>query len=86
MAFREDLQATQAGLVEIGAAVNDIDGDVTRLQARILELENSPDRVTPADQAIITDLVSMVADLKTKTQALNERTPTPEPPPAEPTA
>jgi hypothetical protein len=71
---------------EIGASVDNVVGDINKLGAKILELENSPDKVTPADQALITESLSLLSGLKAKAQALDEMTaPDEVPPPPAPT-
>lgn len=74
MGFRDDLTATEGHLQEIGASVDAIVADVDRLHAKIMELENSPDRVTDADQARITAIVGMVGGLKDRVKALDDKT------------
>ena len=41
------------------AAAGGLSGDIAALNAKILELQNSPGQVTPEDQALIDELVTM---------------------------
>jgi len=77
------VNAVNTGFGAIGTAVDNVVGDVGRLKAKILELENSPDRVTPADQQLITDSLAILSGLEAKTKALDDMTApdeVPEPP------
>lgn len=84
MGFREDLAAARQDMAETKAGVTAVSGDVDRLYAKIMELENSPDRVSPADQAILTEIVAMASELKSSVKALDDRTAEPAPPTEEP--
>lgn len=76
-----------AGFAAIGTAVDNVVGDINKLNAKILELENSPDKVTAGDQTLITESLAILSGLKAKAQALDDMTAAdaaPEPP-VEPT-
>lgn len=75
--------AVNEGFGAIGASVDNVVADINKLNAKILELENSPDRVTAADQQLITESLAIMSGLKTKATALDEMTApdaVPEPP------
>jgi len=77
------VNAVNAGFGAIGSAVDNVVGDVGRLKSKILELENSPDRVTAADQQLITESLAIMSSLEAKAKALDDMTApdeVPEPP------
>lgn len=81
--------AVNEGFAAIGSSVDNVVADINKLNAKILELENSPDRVTAGDQQLITDSLAIMSGLKAKAAALDEMTapdavpePPVEPPPA----
>lgn len=80
MGFREDLATAKQDMTETSVAVDSLVGDVDRLYAKIMALENSPDRITDADQAILTEIVTLASGVKASVKALDDRTPLPEPP------
>lgn len=84
MGFREDLQQAKQDMADTATSVDAVVADVDRLHAKILELENSPDRVTVADQTLITEMLSMSTALKSSVKALDDKTAEPAPPPPPP--
>jgi hypothetical protein len=75
--------AVNDGFAAIGLSVDNVVADINKLNAKILELENSPDKVTAADQQLITDSLAIMAGLKAKAVALDDMTApdaAPEPP------
>lgn len=56
-------------------AVSELTADVVALNAKIEELQNTPGRITPADQALLNQLQTMSEALTTKLEALDALTP-----------
>lgn len=83
MAHRDDLNAARQNLADTDAEITGISEDVESLHAKILELENSPDRITADDQAILTEIVTMSNNLVGRTRTLNQRTTGVQQPPLE---
>jgi len=60
---------------DIGAAIDGIVGDVKSLNDKITELQNSPGTISPADQALLDDLVTQGAALVARVKAADDLTP-----------
>lgn len=59
----------------IDASVEGLSGDISKLNEMIADLQNSPDRVTAADQVRIDALAEAGAALASKIAAVDELTP-----------
>ena len=65
------------------AALSGINDDITALNAKIAELQNSPGAITPADQVLLDDLQAQAEALAARVEATDAITPpaVPVPPP-----
>lgn len=62
------------------AALTGLSGDITALNAKITELQNSPGAITPADQLLLDDLQAQAEALATRIEAADALTPPVAPP------
>lgn len=84
MSVISDYATAQAAFnARIETSVNGITADVTSLNDKITELQNSPGRISPEDQALLDGLQAQGAALATKLEALDAIVTVP--PPAPPT-
>ncbi len=84
MSAISDFAAKQAEHnARVTEALNDLAGDITTLNDKISELQNSAGSVTPEDQALIDDLEVKGGELAARAEALADLTPPK--PPVEPT-
>ena len=82
--LKEFLTAQEGYNAEVGLAVDGIVADVAKLSKMIEDLNNSPDRVTPEDQARIDAIVVAGRALTDRVKAADELT-APDAPPPPPT-
>lgn len=82
--LKEFLTAQEGYNGEVATAVDGIVADVAKLNKMIEDLNNSPDRVTPEDQARIDALASAGRALADKAKAADELTAPDAPPPPPP--
>lgn len=66
---------------KIDVAINDLQGDIKALNAKIVEMQNTPGQITPEDQKLLDDLEVRGAAIADKLDALDAQTP-PVPPTA----
>lgn len=77
--------ATAAELAKVRTALGGLQGDITELNKKIQELQNSPGAITPQDQALLDAIEADAKDLATAFEALDTQTPpAPGEPPVEP--
>lgn len=62
VALKESLEQVKADLVATNTSLDNITADIAALDAKIVELSNSPD-----NQALLDEVVAMSSALKTKT-------------------
>lgn len=60
---------------QISIAVQGLTGDISALNAKITELQNSPGAITPADQASLDAIQARAASISSKLTALDALTP-----------
>lgn len=64
----------------MNAALTGLSGDITALNAKIAELQNSPGAITAADQLLLDDLQAQAEALATRIEAADALTPPATPP------
>lgn len=79
--FTEWAKKEQADMTAINASLDAIVNGVTGLQAKIVELQATPDGWTPADQKILDDMTAMSTALVGKAAAIKTDAPGTLPPP-----
>lgn len=86
MGFREDLTQAKQDMTDTAVRIDNAKGDVDRLHAKIMEMENSPDLLGPADKALFAEIVTLAAAAKASMTELDDKTPLPvvDPPPSPP--
>lgn len=62
------------------AAIDNVVGDIQRLNDKITELQNTPPVLDPADQALLDEIDAMGSALASKAEALDALTPPAAPP------
>lgn len=82
-AISEYAAAQAAFNARIETSVAGITADVTSLNDKITELQNSPGRITPEDQALLDGLQAQGAALAAKLEALDAIVTVPPPAPPE---